>query len=303
DDPGWNKVTLPMLSIGYGILLTPLHTLTFYNAIANGGRMFKPYLIDNIQKNGEIIKQFQPVQISGAICSKSTIEAVHKALRGVVLHGTAKTYNDSSYLISGKTGTAQMALGSRGYIDAQGYRKHQASFAGFFPSDNPVYSIIVVLYTNKTRENFYGGTWAAPVFKEIADKIYSSSPEWKKPLSGKGSIPSDNPVILSGRGDNLSVLLSVMPSATQFPVKGGAWVTMQKDSTGVNLQEIRFPADTVPDVMGMGLRDALYLLENMGYTVRFQGAGKVTSQNFSPAVSTISRGVINLKLSESYETE
>ncbi|MDD4639615.1 MAG: PASTA domain-containing protein, partial [Bacteroidales bacterium] len=114
---------------------------------------------------------------------------------------------------------------------------------------------------------------------------------------------SDNPVILSGRGDNLSVLLSVMPSATQFPVKGGAWVTMQKDSTGVNLQEIRFPADTVPDVMGMGLRDALYLLENMGYTVRFQGAGKVTSQNFSPAVSTISRGVINLKLSESYETE
>lgn len=303
DDPGWNKVTLPMLAMGYGIVLTPLHTLTFYNAIANGGRMLKPYLIDNIQKNGEIIKQFQPVQISGAICSKSTIEAVHKALRGVVVHGTAKAYNDSSYSISGKTGTAQIALGSRGYIDAQGYRKHQASFAGFFPSENPVYSIIVVLYTNKTRENFYGGSWAAPVFKEIADKIYSSSPEWKEPLSGKGRAPEDTPFILPGRGDKLSLLLSGIPSAAKFGQIREEWVTIRQDSTGISIQEQHFPADSVPDVKGMGIRDALFLLENMGYTVKFQGAGKVTAQSFSPAVTTISKGVINLKLSEGYETE
>ena len=302
-EPGWNKVTLPMLSIGYGILLTPLHTLTFYNAIANRGRMLKPYLIDNIQKNGEIVKQFQPQEISGAICSKSTIEAVHKALRGVVVHGTAKAFNDSSYAISGKTGTAQIAMGSRGYIDAQGYRKHQASFAGFFPSEKPVYSIIVVLYTNKTRENFYGGTWAAPVFKEIADKIYSSSPEWKEPLRARGKRPEDNPAVLPGRADKLYSLLSWLPTGDKFPATKAEWVAIKEDSTGLFAYEQHFAADSVPDVTGMGVRDALYLLENRGYIVKFNGIGRVTAQGFSPAVSTVSKGIIYLKLSENYETK
>ncbi len=152
-DPMWSKLTLPMMAMGYASLLTPLHTLTFYNAIANNGKMMKPYFVENLQKNGVIEKSFLPQELSGSICSKSTIEAVHKALRGVVEHGTAKAYNDPRYSISGKTGTAQIAFDGR-YIDSQGYRKHQASFAGFFPSENPQFSAIVVLYTNKPGQTF-----------------------------------------------------------------------------------------------------------------------------------------------------
>ena len=302
-DSRWNKVTLPMLAIGYGVLMTPLHTLTFYNAIANGGRMLKPYLIDNIQKNGEIIKKFQPQEISGAVCSKSTIEAVHKALRGVVEHGTAKAFNDPRYSISGKTGTAQMAMGDKGYTDAQGYRRHQASFAGFFPSENPKYSAIIVLYTNKTKDNFYGGSWAAPVFKEIADKIYASSPGWQDPVIAKGRVPDDTPVVLPGQGERLNILLSQLPVKEKFSQIKEEWVSVIKDSSGVSVSTQHIVKDSIPDVTGMGVRDALFLLENLGYQVRFSGKGKVAVQKFSPSVTTISKGVIHLQLSDNHETE
>lgn len=176
-DAMWSKLTLPMMAMGYASLLTPLHTLAFYNAIANRGKMMKPYFVESLERHGVVEKKFEPQEMSGAICSESTIKLVHEALRGVVEHGTAKALDDPRYKISGKTGTAQIAFDGR-YIDSQGYRKHQASFAGFFPSDNPKYSAIVVLYTNKTRANFYGGSWAAPVFKQISDRIFANNPQW-----------------------------------------------------------------------------------------------------------------------------
>jgi len=181
-DNMWSKLSLPMMSIGYEVLLTPLHTLTFYNAIANGGKMMKPYFIENMQRHDKIEKNFHPQVLSGAICSKSTVDSVQKALRYVVKEGTAKAIDDTRYAISGKTGTAQIAFDGK-FVDNDGYRKHQASFVGFFPADNPRYTMIVVLYTRKTRDNFYGGTWAAPVFKQIADKIYSMSIDWYEPIS------------------------------------------------------------------------------------------------------------------------
>ena len=260
----WSANSLPMMAIGYFSLITPLHTLTFYNAIANGGKMMKPYFVDNLQKNGVVEKRFPPQEVSGAICSKKTIEAVHKALRGVVENGTAKAINDSRYQISGKTGTAQIAFDGK-YRDAEGNRKHQASFAGFFPSDNPNYSVIVVLYTNKTKDNFYGGTWAAPVFKKIADKIYSNSPEWNDPIRAKGAAGAP-PFTLAGLPD-------VSHTTT----------------------------DSIPDVTNMGLKDALYLLENMGYTVKFSGRGAVVEQYPKGGEELGYGGVIELKLSGSYD--
>ena len=263
NDAIWSSNSLPMMAMGYFSLITPLHTLTFYNAIANDGKMIKPYFIENLQRNGIVEKSFPPQQISGSICSKKTLEAVHKALRGVVERGTAKPINDERYQISGKTGTAQIAFDGQ-YRDADGNRKHQASFAGFFPSDNPKYSAIVVLYTNKTKANFYGGPWAAPVFKKIADKIYAASPEWNEPLKQKnGTTPP--------------------PS----------YVLAQAD-------EIETVKGTVPNVKNMGLRDALYLLENMGYNVKFSGRGVITDQTPQAGTELGNGGTIQLQLSDKY---
>jgi cell division protein FtsI (penicillin-binding protein 3) len=262
-DKSWSKLTLPLMGIGYATLLTPLHTLAFYNAIANGGKMMKPYFVENIQKNGVIEKRFEPVELSGSICSKSTLVLVHKALRGVVEEGTGKAMNDKRYAISGKTGTARIAFNGTGYTDKEGYKRHQASFAGFFPSENPKYSAIVVLYTGRTRGNFYGGGWAGPVFKKIADKIYVSSPEWISPVEGNGTITGKSREILA------------------------------------NLES--FKCDSIPQVKGLGIRDALYILENQGYKVRFSGKGKVTSQSFVPANDLDNKGLIYLQLSDYHE--
>ena len=261
-DPLWSSNSLPMMAMGYFSLITPLHTLTFYNAIANNGKMVKPYFIENLQRNGIIEKNFPPQQISGSICSKKTIEAVHEALRGVVEKGTAKAIDDKRYQISGKTGTAQIAFDGK-YKDADGNRKHQASFAGFFPSDNPKYSVIVVLYTNKTKADFYGGSWAAPVFKKIADKIYATSPEWQEPVKAERSTPTPSYILAKADIDGLA-------------------------------------NNSVPDVTDMGLRDALYLLENMGYKVKFSGRGVIVGQSPESGAELGRGGLIELQLSDKY---
>ncbi|MFA5443604.1 MAG: penicillin-binding protein 2 [Bacteroidales bacterium] len=179
-EPGWSGLSLPMIAMGYEMQLTPLHVLTFYNAIANNGKMVTPYFIEAFMQHGRIVEAFSHTPLSGTLCSPSTLRSVHQVLRGVVENGTAARINDPRYSISGKTGTAQIAYDGAYVHD--GYRKHQASFVGFFPSQAPKYSMIVILYSGPTRRNFYGASWAAPVFKKIADHIYITNPFWSEPL-------------------------------------------------------------------------------------------------------------------------
>ena len=302
-DAMWSKLTLPMMAMGYASLITPLHTLAFYNAIANGGKMMKPYFVESLQKHGEVEKIFEPQEMSGSICSQSTIKLVHEALRGVVEHGTGKGINDPRYKISGKTGTAQIAFDGR-YIDSQGYRKHQASFAGFFPSDDPKYSAIVVLYTNKTRANFYGGSWAAPVFKQISDRIFVNNPQWGEPVKGDGKSTPSYAKVLSGNSEEIKKIAKQIPSTKENFALPGEWVNIEKDSLErVVARELREVADSVPSVLNMGLKDALYLLENKGYRVKFSGKGRVITQNPLPGSGLEKNGIINIELSERYETE
>ncbi|MCL1974443.1 MAG: transpeptidase family protein [Bacteroidetes bacterium] len=256
DKSRWEPGALPMMAIGYQVKLTPLHILSFYNAVANGGKMMRPYLIESLKKAGQIEKVYKPQVISGSICSKSTIDSLQKALRYVVKEGTAKSIDNPRYPISGKTGTAQIAFGSGGYKEGD-YHRHQASFAGFFPSDHPRYTIVVVVYTQKTRQNFYGATWAAPVFREIADKIYSFSTDWNDPVI-REKTPAYQP---------------------PQPMAGIDWSKPLSDGT-------------VPNVVGMGLMDALYLLERNGLQVKVTGMGSVESQDPLPgtplqAVNTV----------------
>lgn len=301
-DPMWSNLTLPMMAMGYAALLTPLHTLTFYNAIANGGKMMKPYFVENLQRSGVIEKRFEPQELSGSICSKSTVKAVHIALRGVVTDGTGRGFNDPRYAISGKTGTAQIAFDGR-YKDAMGRKKYQASFAGFFPSENPKYSIIVVLYTNPTHTSFYGATWAGPVFKQISDKIYATSPDWKDPISGKGRTPKTKPVILSGKASTTGKLLAMLPTGEKLSVPKAEWLEFSKDSNRISVQQYIIEKDSVPSVINMGLRDAVFLLENQGYRVKFSGRGRVISQTPAPGTAVEKKDIIQIQLSENYENK
>lgn len=302
-DAMWSKLTLPMMAMGYASLLTPLHTLAFYNAIANGGKMMKPYFVESLERRGVAEKIFEPQEMSGSICSKSTIKLVHEALRGVVEHGTAKALDDPRYKISGKTGTAQIAFDGR-YIDSQGYRKHQASFAGFFPSDNPKYSAIVILYTNKTRANFYGGSWAAPVFKQISDRIYTINPQWNSPVEGKGKLTASKPLILSGKRAETEKIITSLPSVKPEIQAKGEWISVERDTLNrVIIKDNPVITDSLPSVLNMGLRDALYILENCGYRVRFNGKGRVVAQNPNAGSTVEKNGIIEIELSEKYETQ
>ena len=301
-DAMWSRSSLSSMSIGYATLLTPLHTLTFYNAIANDGKMMKPYFIENYQENGEIVKDFGPQEMSGSICSKETAREARRALIHVVEVGTGKFMKNDKYKIGGKTGTSRIAFGGKIGYEKNGYRRYQASFAGFFPADNPKYSAIVVLYSGETKGNFYGGSWAGPVFKQIADHIYSTSNDWEPALDGKKRCGS-RPDIATGRMDAQNKVMAELGiDYDKIDIRennSSGWAKFKKDTTG-RLLAINYPTDndSLANVVDMGLKDAVYLLENNGYKVTFEGYGKVVGQE--PAAGTkLERGsTIKLTLKE-----
>ena len=262
NDKLWSGLSLPMMSMGYEVLLTPIMTLTFYNAVANGGRMVKPKFVSELRQGGEVRQRFSTEVVSTSICSHTTLEKVHQALRGVVEDGTAKNIRDDRYKIAGKTGTSRIAFENGGY-EQNGLKQHQASFAGFFPAENPVYSGIVVLYTGPTKGNFYGAYWAAPVFKQIADKIYASHSDWEELVQPK---PSDT-MLADLIEDHIKM---------QGPQKPGSKKLLS--------------------VTGKTLKEALFLLENQGLTVTFSGSGRVVKQSLPAGTPVVKGQTITLEL-------
>ncbi len=262
----WSDEDLASLAFGYAAELTPLHTVTFYNAIANNGVMVRPHLISEFIKDGETIKKVEPVEIS-TVCSESTVKELHKALRAVVEneHGTAKgSFRDCKVEVAGKTGTAKVVIPSIGaYNDSQGRKMHQGSFVGFFPYENPKYTAIAVVYSGLTHKNFYGSKWAAPVVREIAEYIYISSPEWNGQLTASAQLPAYKEYPNHALNDTLS---------------------------------------GVPNVIGMGLKNSISTLESRDYRVSFSGHGKVVKQEPAPGTESSNRNV-KLYLAEKNETE
>ena len=240
--------------------------------------------------------------MSGSICSKATAKEARRALRHVVEVGTGKFMNNSKYQIAGKTGTSRIAYGGKQGYEKNGYRRYQASFAGFYPADNPKYSAIVVLYSGDTRGNFYGGSWAGPVFKQIADHIYSTSNDWAPVLEGKGP-RKGNPNIPTGRIDAQDKVLSELgiEYAKNDIRKNNTtgWARFSKDTLGrLTARNYSTDTDSLVNVVDMGLKDAVYLLENCGYNVDFKGYGKVTGQS-PKAGSRVTKGsTIHLTLQE-----
>ncbi len=274
----WSGTTLPWMSIGYELEITPLQLLTFYNAIANEGYMMKPKLVSEIQQFGETIEKFRPIAARERIASRKTIGQIKELLEGVVEKGTAyKLYTDR-YRFAGKTGTAQVNYkrGSRG-TRVGGYR---ASFAGYFPAEKPIYSCIVMI--NKPQQNgIYGGDVAGPVFREIADKVFATQLDLHAPINTrpKPILKSDSlPSYDLGYQADIRAVLEFL----DLPVYGEPAtdiVLLNNASDSLFLERRTINMDVVPSVVGMGLRDALYVLENRGLEVEVKGFGKVAMQS------------------------
>ena len=197
--PGWSRTTLGTTAYGYSISVTPLHIATFYNGIANKGTMMKPYLVESVEKDGKVIKRFEPSSLNSSICSPATADTVTRALRAVVNTGTATRLKNARLSVAGKTGTARVVLsadergGSRDpYSDSQGRKKFQGTFVGFFPADpdeEPKYTILVTVYSYPSHHNFYGGTKPALAVREIVDKIYALDDTWRPELRPTAKVP------------------------------------------------------------------------------------------------------------------
>lgn len=278
-DRSWNKViSLPFIAHGYEMKVTPLKMLTFYNAIANDGYMVRPMLVRQIRSNQEVVEEFTPQVSRERIASESTIRQMKEALAGVVANGTAHKINSPYYSIAGKTGTAQLN-GPKGPEEG----KYHASFAGFFPLDKPKYSMIVSINNPKgySISSLYGGSVSAPVFKEIADRIFLYDVSLHNiPVEQPEKKESAGPVYLAGYSRDLGTIASELKLA-QAPDIGNDWVSGTVKGREKTAWERKYGADVrLPDVSGMSLRDALFLLENKGYKVVYQGRGKVASQDY-----------------------
>ncbi len=292
-DKLWSGMSLPMMSIGYELRLTPLQILTFYNAIANNGRMVKPRLVKSLVRHGQVVQSFSPEVISTSICSRSTLKKVHEVLEGVVEQGTAMNLRNPRYKIAGKTGTAQIAKGRRGYKH-QGKVTYSASFAGYFPADDPKYSCIVVV-SSPSNSVYYGNLVAGPIFKEISDKVYATSAEWFRDIDGGELI--DAPQAKSSSRYALAEVLDELDIPFDGADKKTEWVAAKRDSIKVELKKLNVSKKNVPNVVGMGLKDALFLLENNGLRVKFQGRGSVRSQSIQAGSRVVPGNTVFLEMS------
>ncbi len=240
--PGWSKTTLGTTAYGYGMSVTPLHVATFYNGIAGKGRMMKPYLVESVEKDGVVLKRYKPAVLNN-ICSRATADTVTRALAAVVNDGTAARLKAAKLPVAGKTGTAQVVLSpeERGgsqdpYHDMGGRKKNQGTFVGFFPADQPKYTILVTVYSYLSRESFYGGTKPALAVREIVDQIYAIDGTWDSRVAFIGHVP--------------------------------AMACTAESEAG-----------RVPNLKGLGLKDALYLAEAAGMRCSYSGAGHVAAQS------------------------
>lgn len=252
---GWSKTTLATASYGYSLAVTPLHVAMFYNAIANGGTMMKPYLVEDFEKDGVVLERRKPVVLN-SICSRATADMLTEGLKRVTTkEGTAPTLEKAKLKVAGKTGTARVALRpdehpvkGDAYRDEKGRWKNKGTFVGFFPADDPRYTILISVYSKLSTRSFYGGTGPARAILEIVNTIYAIEEEGTAPLSRSGRLP-----VAETQADSVNT--------------GGY----------------------VPDLKGLGLMDAVYRIENNGYRCSYEGTGHVTSQT-PPAGKALGKG-------------
>ncbi len=297
-DKAWSGISLTQMSIGYEMLLTPLQILAFYNAVANDGVLMKPTFVKSYTRNGRVVEKIEPEVLNPAIASQSALMQARKLLEGVVENGTGSNLRQANFKIAGKTGTARIANASYGYKYTSRF-SYQASFVGYFPVDKPMYSCIVVVNA-PSKSVYYGNLVAGPVFREIADKVFASQVNYHDALNNEEQLLAANvPVSLSGHYHDLTKVFNQFNVRTVNKGAQGNWVTTstQKEEVEILPYASEEYPNLVPNVVGMGLMDALYLLENRGLKVRVEGKGMVKSQSILPGKRIPSDGEIKIRLS------
>lgn len=274
DSKSWSGLSLVQMAYGYELKQTPLQTLCLYNAVANNGKMVAPLFVKEIRRLGNTVERFDTRVIDDQIASPNTIAKLQDMLEGVMIDGTGKRLSNPQLSMAGKTGTAQMADGAAGYRN----RKYQSSFAGYFPADNPKYSMIVVV--QNPRNGYYGASIAGPVFRELADMVFANDLDLQDDFEemrfvGNTDLP---PSLKGSKAATLRVYDALGVKATYASAE-----PMQDIDTikGVAFSDEPIATGVVPDVKGMGLIDALYTLENAGYRTAVKGKGKVIAQSLA----------------------
>jgi len=278
----WSASTLPWMAFGYEVLISPLQTLTLYNAVANNGKMMKPYLVNAVQYAGGLDRENQPVVMIDKICSDETLAELRTCLEGVCIKGTAKTaFKNAFYPVAGKTGTALVANGNRGYAD----HIYQSSFAGYFPANHPRYTCIVVIKNKPFAKKYLGAAVAGPVFREVADKLMSMealTPDSIQLASYTDLLKKDSTAYYyAGSTNEIKNIFYTLKMPYADSSHDNKWSGVYRQNSQPVVKAKTEEMKKVPDVKGMGLKDALYLLESRDLKVIARGTGKVKQQSIS----------------------
>jgi cell division protein FtsI (penicillin-binding protein 3) len=291
----WSATTLPWMSIGYESQIPPIYTLAYYNAIANKGKLIRPFFVKAIMRNGLKIKEFSTETIREQICRPSTLQIVHETLIGVLEapKGTAQNVRSKYVRIAGKTGTAQISKGAAGY--KAGGTSHQVSFCGYFPADDPQYTCIVVI---REPKNGYpsGGKMAGSVFKSIAEEIIALKSNLKPEHLAQDTtvVYPFFPQTMNGYSKALGSVMSNLN--LNFNGRNANWVKTTTNETAMEADKLAVYKNRVPDLKGMGAKDAMYLLGQLGLRVQVKGRGRVTAQDISAGSSVKKGQMIRIQL-------
>jgi len=292
NDKLWSGISLPMISHGYEVRLTPLQILAFYNAIANDGKLVRPRLVKELHYHGKVVKRFPTEVINPSICSKSTLRKSREMLEGVVENGTARNLRNDYLKIAGKTGTTQMYNATHGYQS----KKYQASFAGYFPADNPKYSCIVVI-NSPSNHLYYGSDVAGPVFLEIAEKVYATDFELHQNKQIAETEANMLPYSKNGYEPEIEEVLKELNIKVKPAAGNPQWVVTTKEEEAINLDVRSVKPNLVPNVISMGAKDAVYLLERAGLKVEIVGRGSVKNQSIAPGTIVVKGQKVVLEMS------
>jgi cell division protein FtsI (penicillin-binding protein 3) len=289
----WSATSLPWMSFGYEVMVSPLQTLMLYNAVANDGKMMKPYLVNTVQENGLPIHVNQPQVLEEAVCSAKTLKMLRECLEGVCSEGTgAELFKGAPYTVAGKTGTALMANGANGYRD----HIYQSSFAGYFPANHPQYSCIVVIRNKPFAPVYYGAKIAGPVFKELADKLYALNADQSRGLKQLVLKKDSSNFLYAGATEDIKEVMMKLNMKYRDSAKTDEWGNLRAVNFQPVLNNRNVSNKIMPDMRGMGLKDALFLLENRKMKVVFRGRGKVSSQSIEPGTYVSNHQTVTLEL-------
>ena len=295
----WSKVSLPWMSIGYEVNVTPMHLITLYNAIANGGRMMKPQFVTEIRRGSQIVKKYEPIVLNEQIAGPEAIQKLKTMLEGVVIRGTAKRQFQGCVVnVAGKTGTAQYYDRVQGYAYHEpgiGRKLYNTTFVGYFPAEKPRYSCIVMV--SRARGRFWAaGSVSAPGFREIAEKVYATRIGTHEDDTLAPVSPVSNEPIIVRHSKEASYLNGIDNPFNDYAINGD-WVTVQQTESGeTDLRAAQLQPNLVPNLVGMDITDAVYLLENMGVKTEFTGQGTVKEQSLPAGDTLKANSIICLKL-------